>query len=286
MLRAWLEQDGIDHLHVHFGSNADHRGLALPAPGRAAGTASRSTARRSSTSPGPSRWARRSATPNSRWRSARSAGASSGGGPTPGDWGKVHVVHCGVDPRYLDAPPSPPSTAPRLINIGRLVEQKGQLILVEASALLRDRGRDVRGDRHRRRHGPRGPRSPDHADLGPGRPRQARRVEVGRGGPADPPRLSRAGAPQLRRGPAGGHHGGPGPPSGGDLDLHRRHPRAGPPRRDRLARPRRRRRRPDPTRWPGSSTPPPTSSSGWASWAPGPSPSTTTSGSRPASSWP
>jgi colanic acid/amylovoran biosynthesis glycosyltransferase len=58
------------------------------------------------------------------------------------DWKKVQVIHCGLDHRYLDAPASPPSEAPRMINIGRLVGQKGQLILVEASALLRDRGRD------------------------------------------------------------------------------------------------------------------------------------------------
>jgi glycosyltransferase involved in cell wall biosynthesis len=58
-----------------------------------------------------------------------------------GDWSKVHVIHCGLDGDYLDAAAAPLSPAPRLINIGRLSEQKGQLILVEAAARLRDAGR-------------------------------------------------------------------------------------------------------------------------------------------------
>jgi colanic acid/amylovoran biosynthesis glycosyltransferase len=54
----------------------------------------------------------------------------------------VHVVHCGIDQGFLGASPSTPSSAPRLISIGRLSEQKGQYILVEAAARLRAQGRD------------------------------------------------------------------------------------------------------------------------------------------------
>ena len=57
-----------------------------------------------------------------------------------GDWPKVRVVHCGVDPSFLRTPPSPPAEAPRLVTVGRLAEQKGQSVLIEAAALLRDRG--------------------------------------------------------------------------------------------------------------------------------------------------
>ena len=56
------------------------------------------------------------------------------------DWSKVHVVHCGLDPRYLEAAPTRPAERRRLVNIGRLEEQKGQLILVEAAARLVERG--------------------------------------------------------------------------------------------------------------------------------------------------
>ena len=43
---------------------------------------------------------------------------------------------------FLEHGPAPIPTAPRLVNIGRIVEQKGQSILVQAAAALRDRGLD------------------------------------------------------------------------------------------------------------------------------------------------
>ena len=56
------------------------------------------------------------------------------------DWGKIQIVRCGVDERFLDAEPVPIPDAPRLVCVGRLVEQKGQIVLIQAAALLRDRG--------------------------------------------------------------------------------------------------------------------------------------------------
>lgn len=57
------------------------------------------------------------------------------------DWGKVHVVRCGVDSRYVAHAPSPVPDLPRLVSVGRLSEQKGQLLLVQAAALLKREGR-------------------------------------------------------------------------------------------------------------------------------------------------
>ena len=57
-----------------------------------------------------------------------------------GDWPKIRVVHCGIAPSFLEASPPLPAEAPRLVSVGRLAEQKGQLVLVEAAGLLRDRG--------------------------------------------------------------------------------------------------------------------------------------------------
>jgi glycosyltransferase involved in cell wall biosynthesis len=56
------------------------------------------------------------------------------------DWPRIHVIHVGVSPLFLEHGPSPVPPAPRLVNIGRIVEQKGQAILVQAAAGLRDRG--------------------------------------------------------------------------------------------------------------------------------------------------
>jgi glycosyltransferase involved in cell wall biosynthesis len=56
------------------------------------------------------------------------------------DWGKIHVVRVGVSPMFLDHGAAPIAGTPRLVNIGRIVEQKGQAILIHAAAGLRDRG--------------------------------------------------------------------------------------------------------------------------------------------------
>lgn len=56
------------------------------------------------------------------------------------DWGKIHVVHCGVDELFLAGEAVPVPSAARLVCVGRLCEQKGQLLLVEAAARLMREG--------------------------------------------------------------------------------------------------------------------------------------------------
>ncbi|MSR62048.1 MAG: colanic acid biosynthesis glycosyltransferase WcaL [Planctomycetes bacterium] len=56
------------------------------------------------------------------------------------DWQKIHVVHCGVDELFLAAERKPIPVAPRLVCVGRLCEQKGQLLLLEAAAQLAREG--------------------------------------------------------------------------------------------------------------------------------------------------
>jgi len=59
-------------------------------------------------------------------------------------WKKIHVVHCGVDALFLDAEAPPIPAALRLVCVGRLCEQKGQLLLVEATArLIQEEGLDI-----------------------------------------------------------------------------------------------------------------------------------------------
>nr|WP_175582259.1 glycosyltransferase family 4 protein [Phaeobacter sp. HF9A] len=54
-------------------------------------------------------------------------------------WPRVKVVHCGVEPRHFPTSQPLPEGALRVVAIGRFVEQKGQMILIQALAdALRD----------------------------------------------------------------------------------------------------------------------------------------------------
>ncbi len=59
------------------------------------------------------------------------------------DWHRIKLVRCGLGPYYFEGPsPFPDPLGDRLVSVGRLTEQKGQLILIEAAGVLRDRGVD------------------------------------------------------------------------------------------------------------------------------------------------
>lgn len=52
------------------------------------------------------------------------------------DWEKIHVVHCGIEREFREIPSVTPSMNRRLVCVGRLCEQKGQLLLIDAVGLL------------------------------------------------------------------------------------------------------------------------------------------------------
>jgi colanic acid/amylovoran biosynthesis glycosyltransferase len=58
------------------------------------------------------------------------------------DWHKVKVVHCGIEKSFyeIDALPSSQQSITRMVCVGRLCEQKGQLLLLEACKNLMDKG--------------------------------------------------------------------------------------------------------------------------------------------------
>ncbi len=60
------------------------------------------------------------------------------------DWPKIHIVHCGLDARYQTEPQAVEPEAGRLVCIGRLCEQKGQLLLLQALKLVVEKNYSVR----------------------------------------------------------------------------------------------------------------------------------------------
>jgi len=164
LLSRWLGDAGAEHVHAHFGTNSTTVALLcheLDGPGY------------SFTVHGPEEFDRPEALKlREKVRRAAFAVAVCKYGRAQilrwarfEDWSKVHIVHCGVDEALLRESPSPVPTAPRFVCVGRLSEQKGHLVLLEAAAQLAREGTDfeivivgdgpLRGEIERRirRHG-------------------------------------------------------------------------------------------------------------------------------------
>lgn len=60
------------------------------------------------------------------------------------DWHKIVVVHCGLDALFLDEPPQASQDANTFACVGRLNEQKGQLLLLDALKIVISRGHACR----------------------------------------------------------------------------------------------------------------------------------------------
>ncbi|HIK14583.1 MAG TPA: glycosyltransferase [Leptolyngbyaceae cyanobacterium M33_DOE_097] len=139
LLRQWLAQAGVHHLHVHFGTNSTTVAMLCRVLGGPT---------YSFTVHGPEEFDKPQAIalPEKIRRAAFVAGISSF---TKSqlfrwcdytDWAKIHIVHCGVDQAFLDHPVEPISPEPRFVCIGRLSEQKGHLLLLQAASQLASEG--------------------------------------------------------------------------------------------------------------------------------------------------
>jgi glycosyltransferase involved in cell wall biosynthesis len=53
----------------------------------------------------------------------------------PSDWGRIHVVHCGIEPARFARPAPLPGGGPHLVAVGRLAAQKGFGLMIEAIAI-------------------------------------------------------------------------------------------------------------------------------------------------------
>lgn len=62
----------------------------------------------------------------------------------PDQWWRIHVVHCGLGPEYLDGPSPPIEAEAGFLAVGRLSEEKGHTCLVNAFARLLQAGASAR----------------------------------------------------------------------------------------------------------------------------------------------
>lgn len=139
VLQRWLADCGAQHLHVHFGTNSATVAMLCRRLGGPP---------YSITMHGPEEFDRPlSLALGEKARYAAFVAVISNFGRSQlyrwiglEDWPKVQIVRCGVDAAFLDGELSPIPNVPRLLNIGRLDPQKGQLLLIEAARRLRDRG--------------------------------------------------------------------------------------------------------------------------------------------------
>lgn len=135
----WLRESGVLHVHAHFGTNSAEVVMLAHALGGPDW---------SFTVHGPEEFDQPQllGLGEKIRRSAFVVAVSSYGRSqlyrwiTHAQWPKVQVVHCGLEAAFYEVTPVPPPAAPRLICVGRLCEQKGQLLLIEAARRLAANG--------------------------------------------------------------------------------------------------------------------------------------------------
>lgn len=131
----WLQASGAVHVHAHFGTNSTEVVMLARALGGPA---------YSFTVHGPEEFDKpQFLHMGEKVRRAAFVAAVSSYGRSQlfrwvahEHWGKVKVVHCGLERSFHDVPAVAVPSAPRLVCVGRLCEQKGQLLLLEAARLL------------------------------------------------------------------------------------------------------------------------------------------------------
>jgi glycosyltransferase involved in cell wall biosynthesis len=139
VIAGWMEASGVDHLHAHFGTNPAE--VAMLA-GLLADKSFSFTVHGPEEFDGP----KFIGLPEKIRRSAFVVAISSFGRSQiyrwidHSQWSKVQVVHCGLDAGFHAETALAPCAAARLVCVGRLCEQKGQLLLLAAMRQVLDRG--------------------------------------------------------------------------------------------------------------------------------------------------
>jgi colanic acid/amylovoran biosynthesis glycosyltransferase len=139
VLAQWCQRDGVQHLHAHFGTNST--AIAMFAS-RFSGIPYSFTVH------GPEEFKKSHLLSlDAKLQRAAFAACVSAFGRNelmrlspPDQWAKIAVVHCGVDHALLTAAACEIPPTPRFVCVGRLCEEKAQLIIVAAAQRLREAG--------------------------------------------------------------------------------------------------------------------------------------------------
>jgi colanic acid/amylovoran biosynthesis glycosyltransferase len=136
-IEPWLNAAGIHHLHAHFGTNSAEVAMLVHTLGGPTW---------SFTVHGPEEFDKAPLISLAeKIRAASFVVAVSSYGRSQlyrfvdhQHWSKVKIVHCGLDASFFNTPEKSTPATRRFICVGRLCEQKGQLLLIEAAKRLAD----------------------------------------------------------------------------------------------------------------------------------------------------
>lgn len=139
LIVLWLRDEKVEHLHAHFGTNSAEVAMLAHVLGGP---------RWSFTAHGPEEFdkAKFIALPEKIKRAALVIAVSSFGrsqlfrNVSHDYWDKIKVVHCGIEPAFYTGAAVQAGHRRRMVCVGRLCEQKGQFLLIEAARLLFERG--------------------------------------------------------------------------------------------------------------------------------------------------
>jgi glycosyltransferase involved in cell wall biosynthesis len=136
-IRPWLERQQICRIHAHFGTNSSDVAVLAHVLGGPPF---------SFTVHGPEEFLRPVALREKIRRSSFVVAISSFGRSQLSlwtdfaDWEKIKVVHCGLEPSFYAGAAPITANVPRVVCVGRLIEAKGQFLLIEAAARLAAQG--------------------------------------------------------------------------------------------------------------------------------------------------
>jgi len=139
VLLGWFEREGVEHVHAHFGTNSATVAMLCRELG---GPTYSFTAHGPEEFDNATLLGLRDKIDRAAFVAAISSYARSQlfRQLDSSRWSKIKLIRCGVDQSFLAPAPAPMPASRRLVSIGRLCEQKGQLLLVEALARLRTQG--------------------------------------------------------------------------------------------------------------------------------------------------